>query len=102
MDAARHRLPRLRRDEVASIPPDPIALGPIQIDPLAYFSQRGAALTGLELGETFIQWLPFLIAGLIGAGVVWAVRTQNAKKHGVIPAGRIWQSALVLIAIAAR
>jgi general L-amino acid transport system permease protein len=94
-------LPRLRRDEIASIPSGPIRIGALDIEPLAYFSQRGAALPGLELGDTFGQWLPFLAAALIGAGVVWGVRTYVARRRDLLPFGRAWQSvaAFILIAI---
>ena len=83
-------LPRQRRDEIVSIPGSDIRLGPLDIPPLAYFSQRGSAITGLERHESFPAWWPFLVVGLVVAVAIWLFWVRRKESQGKPPTGQFW------------
>ncbi len=83
-------LPRQRRDEIISIPGGDIRLGPVDIPPLAYFSQRGAAIVGVERHESFSAWWPFLVVGLLIAIALWIFWVRRKESQGKPPTGQFW------------
>jgi general L-amino acid transport system permease protein len=87
------QLPRQRREEMISFPAQAVDLGPIHIPPLAYFSQRGGAIPGIEHLDAFRAWWPFLILGLIAAGVAWRVRVALSERQGHPAVGQFWWAA---------
>ncbi len=84
------QLPRQQREELISFPAQPINLGPIHIPPLAFFSQRGGAIPGIETLSAFRAWWPFLILGLIAAAVAWRVRVALSERQGRPAVGQFW------------
>jgi general L-amino acid transport system permease protein len=89
------QLPRQRREELISFPAHAINLGPIHIPPLAFFSQRGGAIPGIETLNAFRAWWPFLILGLIAAAVAWRVRVALSERQGHPAVGQFWWAAAV-------
>ena len=92
-------LPRQRVDELIQIPANPISLGGIEIPVLGYFSQRGAAIPGIERLDSFGAWLPFLIAGLVAAGIAWFVRVQMRERQGRPATGQFWWALIALLIV---
>lgn len=91
-------LPRQRRGELFSIPPQPIDLGPVHIPQFAYFSQRGGALPGIEILDSFRLWWPYIILALIAAAIAWYVRVWMRERQGRPPVGQ-WLWALGALGI---
>jgi general L-amino acid transport system permease protein len=85
-------LPRQRRDEIFSLPRQPINLGPLHIPPLAYFSQRGAVLPGIEKLPAFNAWLPFVGIAILIAIVVWIARVRLRERQGLPAVGQFWMA----------
>ena len=86
-------LPRQRQGEIASLPAQGFHIGPIRIPPLAYFSQREAALPGIQSGESFQQWWPFIIVALVVAAALWFARVKMLERQGRPPTGQyLWAS----------
>jgi general L-amino acid transport system permease protein len=84
-------LPRQRRDEILSIPPGPLYLGPVTIPQIAFFSQRSAALPAVERLESFSQWWPFILVALIAAAAAWFLRGKITERQGMPPTGQfLW------------
>lgn len=92
-------LPRQQVSEIASVPGRTIKLGPLGIPPLAYFSQRAAALPGIETLESFRLWWPFLVVALILAGAAWTVRVRMKNRKGEPPTGQFWWAITAFLTI---
>lgn len=90
-------LPRQTIDEILSLPAHAIRIGPLEIPPLAYFSQRAAALPGLELLDTFSTWRWFLLAAIIMAVGAWQLRVYLKERQGRPPTGQFWWAAITFI-----
>lgn len=93
-------LPRQRREEIVSLPAQGAHLGPIHIPPLAYFSQRAAALPGVELLPGFRWWWLFLVGGVVAAVMAYVVRVVTRQRQGYPATGQVWWAlgAFVLVA----
>lgn len=91
-------LPALRKDEVAALPSVNNALG---IPPIMYFSQRGAAVPGIEALPSFGAWLPYLIAGIVLAIIAGYAWTKYKERQGRPPVGQFWVALATLIVILA-
>jgi general L-amino acid transport system permease protein len=86
-------LPRQRRDEILSLPPNPIHLGSVTIPQIAFFSQRSAALPAIERLESFAQWWPFILLAIFAALVAWIIRLRITRRLGMPPTGLfLWAS----------
>ena len=81
-------LPRQRPDEIARL--GGFSIGPVTFPTLAYFSQRASALPGIALYDSFRLWWPFLVAGLVVAGILWTVRVRMKMRQGVPATGQLW------------
>lgn len=91
-------LPALRRDDIAAVPPIENTLG---IAPIAYFSQRGAALPGIETLASFGAWLPFIVVGIVlalAAGYAW-IKMKEAQGRPAV--GQFWVAVATLIVVLA-
>ena len=94
-------LPRQRRDEIMSIPGQAFHIGPIEIPQLAFFSQRGAAVPGLEALPAFRGWWPFLLAGLVLAIGAWVLRVRLQERAGRPPIGQFWWALTTFVVVLA-
>jgi general L-amino acid transport system permease protein len=94
-------LPRQRQDEILRIPSQMISIGPLQIPSLAFFSQRAAALPGIQTLDAFRSWWPFLIVGIVVAAIAWRVRVYLNEQAGRPPSGQFQWAVLAFIAVAA-
>jgi general L-amino acid transport system permease protein len=94
-------LPRQRRDEMMSIPTNPIDLGPIHIPELAFFSQRGSAVPGIRFLEGFASYWPFLVAALLAAVAAWILNARIRDRQGLPPIGQFWWAAGALVLVLA-
>jgi general L-amino acid transport system permease protein len=83
-------LPAQEHGVIISIPPASMPLGPVAIPPLAYFSQRAAALPGIQTTDSFRFWWPFILLALIVAVVAWRVRVVLKERQGLPPTGQFW------------
>jgi general L-amino acid transport system permease protein len=110
-------LPRQRRGEMISIPPQPIDIGPLHIPQFAFFSQRGGAVPGLEVQSYTVPILRiplpdfdvviraeliliFLIAALVGAFVVWQMVKSIYLRRGTPPTGQVlWAVAAFVVVL---
>jgi general L-amino acid transport system permease protein len=93
-------LPKQQRDTIVQVPPQG-SIGPLPISPLAYFSQRAAALPGIQTLESFRSWWPFLVAGLIVAAAAWRVRVYLKERKGHPPTGQFWWATVGLVGVLA-
>lgn len=93
-------LPAQDRDTVGRFPPGPITAGPIQIPTLIYFSQRAAALPGLETTSGFGFWALFLLIGLVVGVTVWHIRKQLLKRQGRPAAGQFLWAGVAFLTVA--
>jgi general L-amino acid transport system permease protein len=94
-------LPKQQRDTIIQVPPQGFGIGPLKIPPLAYFSQRAAALPGIQSLESFHLWWPFMVGGLVVAAVAWRVRVYLKERAGHPPTGQFWWALAGLLGIAA-
>ena len=81
-------LPRQRAGEILTL--GDVHLGPLYVPPLAYFSQRAAALPGLQTHDSFRFYWPFIVLAFVLAGVLWTVRVRQMERRGVPPTGQFW------------
>lgn len=94
-------LPAQERDVIGKFPPQAITLGPVQIPPIAYFSQRAAALPGLETTSAFTYWWPFVVLGLIAGAVAWRTRIRLQERQGRPLTGQLLWAAIAFVAVIA-
>jgi general L-amino acid transport system permease protein len=92
-------LPKQQRDTIVQVPPADLGIGPLRIPSLAYFSQRAAALPGIQLLESFRSWWPFLVAGIVVAAVAWRVRVYLMERGGHPPTGQFWWALVSLVTV---
>ncbi len=83
-------LPSQQRETIIRVPYQTLHLGPVEIPPLAYFSQRAAALPGLQTQESFRFWWPFLVLAFVTAYIAWRVRIYLKEREGHPPTGQFW------------
>ncbi len=94
-------LPRQRREELISIPPEPIDLGPLHIPQLAFFSQRGGAIPGIFPLDSFALWWPFIALGLVAGGAAFYFRVRMRARQGAPPTGQYLWAAAALFGVLA-
>jgi general L-amino acid transport system permease protein len=92
-------LPAQRFGEILSLPTNPIRLGPVEIPPLAYFSQRAAALPGIEALDTFSTWRWFVLLALAVAAAAWHLRIYLSERAGHPPTGQLWWAAASFVVV---
>lgn len=92
-------LPAQKVDEILSFPANPIRLGPVEIPPLAYFSQRAAALPAIETLDSFITWRWFLLLAFILAGVAWWLRVYLRERAGHPATGQFWWALISFLVV---
>jgi general L-amino acid transport system permease protein len=82
-------LPPQTPDTIVAIPGQDLALGPIAIPTLAYLSQRGAAIVGVQLLDTTRFWI-VLVIGLAAAYGAWRYRVMSMERAGHPATGQFW------------
>ncbi len=92
-------LPAQKFDEILSFPANPIQLGPVTIPPLAYFSQRAAAVPSIETLDSFQTWRWFLLAAFIVAGAAWWLRVYLRERSGYPATGQFWWALISFLVI---
>jgi general L-amino acid transport system permease protein len=90
-------LPKQQRETIIQVPPGRI--GPLTIPPLAYFSQRAAALPGIQALGSFRGWWPFLVGGIVVAVAAWRVRVYLKEREGHPPTGQFWWAVAGLLGV---
>lgn len=80
-------LPAQRIGEVAKL--GDFTIGGLYVPPLAYFSQRAAAIPGLQTLDSFRLWWPFIILGLVVGAGLWMLRVRMKNRRDEPPTGQV-------------
>lgn len=91
-------LPAQQHGEIIQIP-SRLVIGSLEIPPLMYISQRGAALPGIELTDSFESWWPVFVLSLIAAFAAWWIRGKLMEQRRRPPTGQFW-AAITAVAAA--
>lgn len=94
-------LPPQRIDEIFSVPGQTFKVGPIEIPPIAYLSQRATAIPGIERLDSWSGWWPFLVVGVVAAVVAWRVRVTLRERQSRPPTGQFWWAVIAFVAVLA-